>query len=272
MGAQRLGNDVADHGADSSASVLRWENVAKLVFHMTNTGPSGMAQQVGVLHKDLHPHVIMIDRVGVGAGTYDTLHRSSGGIELITKGVNTGEASPSKDFMNMKAWLAWEFKKWIVAGGKLVYDERWMQILTVLYRVTESKVEIMSKKERRKRNMPSPDAFEALCLTFYPVQDYHVPVGTPLQPGAKTDGEPKPNNPVDNFRDWRGLWRRCCTVLPRFRNIINSMEYHKIFCAKKCLVSPGQKYCDYIRQIEREVWEASSYRRIRRSTSIRIIL
>jgi hypothetical protein len=164
----RLGVDIGG-GGDESVFVLRSNNVAwvetrgKTNDTMSNvTEVERIVTEYGVAHAD-----VFIDDIGIGRGVYDRLREKN----IMVNGVSVGEKSIEEEargrFFNQKAQYYFDAANWIKAGGKLVKNDGWGQLVWIKYKVSSDKtIQIESKQDLKKRVGRSPDIAEAFMLTF----------------------------------------------------------------------------------------------------------
>lgn len=173
FGINRLGVDVAGGGRNFSVMVNRWTNVAKTTYKTHEPDTMTLAERV-LSNKELNhldPNDIYTDKVGIGRGMYDMLHRLIPGVQ----GINAGE-SPINDqdkevYSNLRAQMYWKCREWILAGGKLERSDDWYQFTKVYYRTViegsrRGKIQMMPKEEMLRRGIESPDVADALAMTF----------------------------------------------------------------------------------------------------------
>ena len=171
FGEERAGCDVADEGNNESIIVKRSSGYGEIIFASDKIDPIQFAGQIVLSVPKVKNKSYYIDRVGVGSGTY---HRSVevnrlDKLGMNITGVNAGEpaADPTK-FSNRRAEMAWRGREWLKGGGKVSKDQRWFQLAKIPYRANSGgKIELMPKKEMRKRGISSPDVADSLFLTFY---------------------------------------------------------------------------------------------------------
>jgi hypothetical protein len=169
FGIPSLGADPSGEGDNESVVVVRWRNVAKIEFASSTIDSMDFTGQIA---KSIETYKVdiracAVDKVGPG----EMLPGKMKEIGKPVQGINVGEACDSpenqKQFINKRAELAWAVMTWIKGGGKLLRDSRWYQILNIKYKVDEKgRLKIMSKDDMRKNGITSPDAFDALALTF----------------------------------------------------------------------------------------------------------
>ena len=176
FGFPNLGADPADTGTNESVIVSRWNNIARIDFANPKIS---LLEFCGKIDKIITENKIdvrncAVDKVGVGAMIPDKMKELGKPIY----GVNSGEMcdieNEKQQFYNQRAKLAWDVYQWIKGGGRLLRDERWYQLLNIKYKHDiRGRMQIMPKEEMRRQGIKSPDAFDALCLTFARPQIYH---------------------------------------------------------------------------------------------------
>ena len=84
-------------------------------------------------------------------------------------GVHFGGTPADKRFTNMSAQMAFSMAEWLESGGAIPDDEelRAEMCSVVFEHVTSNdKIKLESKKEAKKRGLPSPNKFDSAKLTF----------------------------------------------------------------------------------------------------------
>ncbi len=190
----RLGVDVAGMGRDSSVLFPRHGWWVPYITSIQSGGKANHMEIAGRVKIFLDKHTrgkAFIDTIGEGAGVFSRLveqaeeagedcqayscknsekAEDSGGQPLHD---HTGEYS----FSNMRAYLAWCVRDWLnpAFGSKacLPPDPELTQELTgTMYKVlSNGKIQIEPKDDIKKRLNRSPDKFDGLANTFYPVPD-----------------------------------------------------------------------------------------------------
>jgi uncharacterized SAM-binding protein YcdF (DUF218 family) len=171
----KLGIDVGA-GGDENVYVLRSADVAWVESHnrsndtMTNvTETQRIMDAFGVKPED-----VFIDDIGVGRGVSDRLQE----LGYAVNGVSVGEKPQDETkYKNIKAEAYWNTRVWLMAGGKLVKNDKFRQLAQIKYKTSTDKVlQIEPKEELKKRTGKSPDYAEALMLTH---------VQPPPEPGVR---------------------------------------------------------------------------------------
>ena len=165
VGPVRLGVDVAGEGSNLSVWVARDNFRAKiLAFEAKSTKQSVAMKTAGVQDVlGIDPSKTWIDNFGEGANVSQELAK----LKRYVQAVNVGNAPDDERFLNKRAEAYWRMREWLRAGGELVKDDRWRELLNIKYRAESNrKIKIMSKDEMRRDGMESPDFADALSLTF----------------------------------------------------------------------------------------------------------
>lgn len=182
-----LGNDIAGMGRDSSVDCFRYDNI---VSHFYKSNSGGVADHMAtagrikiVLDEDKTANSF-IDTIGEGAGVYSRLVEQGyeGRVfsckysESASDGYNDlSDLTGQYKFANMRAYLAWAVRDWLnpknntnamlPPGGTLKQEAteiRWQF-------KSDGKVLIEKKDDIKKRLGFSPDEFDSLANTFYPL-------------------------------------------------------------------------------------------------------
>ncbi len=199
----RLGLDIAGMGRDSSCFCPRHGNYVKPFVMIHSAGAANHMQVVGIainmlrteINKPNKPH-LFIDTIGEGAAVY------SRAVEIITEkqkhiefkdfqnnihsvkfsespefdGEELKDATEQYSFMNMRAWLAWAIRDWLDPKFKsramLPPDEELEQELTETQWefISNGSIRLEPKDDIKTRIKRSPDKFDSLANTFYPIK------------------------------------------------------------------------------------------------------
>lgn len=191
----RLGVDVAGMGRDSTCNCHRFGNYVDRFDLIQSAGVANHMQVAGLVanflkqNKNAHPDIFpkaFIDTIGEGAGVYSRL------VELKVNSVYSCKGSESAEndgkvlndvtgqitFLNMRAYLYWAVRDWLDplhnTGAMLPPDDSLMQELTEpkWWFRSNGDVQIEAKDDIKLRLKRSPDKFDALANTFYPVPDF----------------------------------------------------------------------------------------------------
>ena len=111
------------------------------------------------------PDATFIDGVGVGGGVVDRLRQMNRTVIDVNNGAT---AVDDKQFMNVRAETWSKGRDWIKAGGCLPDDDQLVADLCAPEYHFDSKqrIAIERKEDMKRRGLASPDAADALMLTF----------------------------------------------------------------------------------------------------------
>ena len=185
-----LGVDVAGMGRDCTCFCERkgmW--VAPIITH--NSGGSadhmGIAGQLIAYRRRNIEMYVSIDTIGEGAGVYSRCVEVGGDRYFIScKYSEAAKTRNDKDltditgqhkFLNMRAYLFWCVRDWLNpknnTGAMLPPDTQFDEEATEIrwFFRSDGKIQIEPKEDIKQRIGRSPDKFDALANTFYPIQN-----------------------------------------------------------------------------------------------------
>lgn len=165
-----MGVDVARFGDDHSVVAVRQGALLRDLIRFHGLDTMQLAARVAELCGLWRPQALFVDGVGVGGGVVDRLRQL--GFRAIE--VNAGaRASDERRFANLRAEMWSRLREWLLHEGALGPDQaRLMDELAVPgYGFdARNRLQLESKDDMRARGAGSPDAADALALTFaYPV-------------------------------------------------------------------------------------------------------
>lgn len=165
-----MGVDIARFGDDKTAFVVR--QGPKLLEIRTFKGLDTMevASRIAEYQAIHQCSAIMIDSVGIGAGVFDrTKDLKLPVVEVI---VSQKSSDPSI-YSNLRAQLWGEMKKWLANGADLPVSAKTKEInlqgeLTSMeyFYNTKMQLQMLAKKDLKRKGLESPDVADALGLTF----------------------------------------------------------------------------------------------------------
>ena len=202
-----IGVDVARFGADKSVLIARrGQRVIATKSLDREMDTMRVAGEAILMANDLNAEAVFVDENGVGGGVCDRLKE----VGAPVYGVQFGRRAPHPTrFANLRSEIFWELRR--LMNDHLIalpQDEILAaQLLSLRYDVTSSgQVKLESKRETRKKGVPSPDRADALALAFMrppslqiwtgyePFLRARAPAGVPLPP-------PAPDDPPDDDDD-----------------------------------------------------------------------
>lgn len=200
-GRRILGFDVADEGDDANATVLRHGSVVTDMQQWRGQDVIYSADKVYLYAQEQNIDRIVYDNIGVGAGVKAQFRRKSGKVQTL--GFNAGGAVYKPDakytddkknrdmFANIKAQAWWMvrdrfYKTWrAVHHGDSYPEDQLISLSSSLHELEyltaelsrpqvdydqNGRVKVESKKDMKKRGIPSPNRADALVMAFAPVQ------------------------------------------------------------------------------------------------------
>lgn len=200
-GRRILGFDVADEGDDANATVLRYGSVVTDMQQWRGQDVIYSADKVYLYAQEQNIDRIVYDNIGVGAGVKAQFRRKNGKVQTL--GFNAGGAVYKPDakytddkkncdmFANIKAQAWWMvrdrfYKTWrAVHHGDSYPEDQLISLSSSLHELEyltaelsrpqvdydqNGRVKVESKKDMKKRGIPSPNRADALVMAFAPVQ------------------------------------------------------------------------------------------------------
>lgn len=175
-----IGVDPARFGDDSTAIIRRRGRKAYKLEREKKQDTMAIAGKIAVIIRDEKPRKVFIDVGGLGAGVYDRLVEL--GFDRIVQAVNFGgKATEEERFGNKRAEMWGLMKEWLADEPNQIPDDDSLHadITGPQYKYDSNGRLLLEKKEdMKKRGLRSPDAGDALALTFaFPVaaDDEEIP-------------------------------------------------------------------------------------------------
>lgn len=196
--ARVMGVDVARFGSDESVICFRQGRDARSNkwIKLRNVDTMAFAAHIVDAARWFHPDAIFVDGGGVGGGVVDRLRQLRQPVFEVQFGgapdraVESGEGAVH--YVNKRAEMWGNMKDWL-RGGSIPDDPDLVQELTsvqygYLFKEGIDKIILEKKVDMKKRGLSSPDAGDALALTFaYPVMpsDHRDAFETAVKSGHK---------------------------------------------------------------------------------------
>lgn len=162
-----LGVDVARFGANQTVLLERRGNIAKIVQRLEGKDVTQVAAAVQAYSRERSPDAIMVDGTGVGAGVVDVLRMWGLEVEDCIAGAT---ALNDKAYYNRRIEMWDGMRAWLKKGG-MIPDERELRddLIGPEYGFAGrlGLMQLETKDDMEKRGLASPDAGDALALTFY---------------------------------------------------------------------------------------------------------
>lgn len=160
-GYKILGVDPAA-GGDNSAIVLKSGNLQEILFNQKLQNTMDLVGVIMEQYRKQSADFIVVDKTGIGQGVFDRLRE----MNYPVRGVSFGEKSEDDQFGNLKAEWHWRERKWLLGGGRLLYDIAWNEFEYVKYKNKDGKIVIQPKEELFKDGIASPNCVDAAVLTM----------------------------------------------------------------------------------------------------------
>jgi hypothetical protein len=165
-----LGLDVARFGDDQSVLCFRRGRDAKSIALERHRGLDTMQLAARAAHLIDHhrPDAVFVDETGVGGGVVDRLRQLGHAVIGVQFGAKPDGAVEGEMVANKRAEMWCRMRSWIATGGTLPDDRDLAADLTAVeYGYTVHNEILLEKKDdMKKRGLASPDAGDALALTF----------------------------------------------------------------------------------------------------------
>jgi hypothetical protein len=178
MGALVMGIDVARFGDDQTVFLLRQGEAIKKIERHRGLDTMQVAGRAAETIDKWRPAAVFIDGAGVGGGVVDRLKQL--GFRVVD--VNGGSrATEDRRYANRRVEMWARVRDWLQAGGCLPDDNALAEDLCgPEYGFDATNRLVLEKKDdMRKRGIASPDAGDALALTFadpvWPEEEGPVP-------------------------------------------------------------------------------------------------
>jgi hypothetical protein len=191
----RLGVDIAGMGRDNSCFAFRFDFYVKGFTLMAGAGTANHMEVSGQVLNILKQNTdafhglysqAFIDTIGEGAGVFSRLQEQS--IPHVhsckfSQAAIDGGGNPLNDitgqyqFLNMRAYTYWAVRDWLNPDNNKYAmlppdDELYQELTETKWKFrSDGKIQIEDKEELKKRIKRSPDKFDALANTFWPIQD-----------------------------------------------------------------------------------------------------
>lgn len=164
-----IGVDVAISDNDKTAIIRRKGRVAYNLETFRNMNTMEIAGMLKHVIEKENPYRVYIDCIGVGAGVVDRLRELG---YYFVEGINVARSANQKDkFRNQRAELWSEMRDWFYQEMPVQVpdnDELHGDLCNLGYKYDSSgRLVIESKDDLKARGMSSPDAGDALALTFF---------------------------------------------------------------------------------------------------------
>jgi hypothetical protein len=163
-----IGVDPARFGADATVIAVRQgRDITRIIRHRGDDTMTVVGYIIEAI-EEFKPAMVFIDEGGLGAGVVDRLKEQ----RYKIKGVNFGwkSANPAM-YGNKRAEIWGKMKDWLKSAS--IPNDRFLKtdlISPMMKPDSKGSIFLESKKDMKARGVASPDAADAIALTFaYPV-------------------------------------------------------------------------------------------------------
>lgn len=182
-----VGVDPARFGADATVIAIRQgRDIVKLLRHRGDDTMTVVGHVIDVI-EEFKPAMVVIDEGGLGAGIVDRLKEQ----RYKVRGVNFGNKAKNPIMYGNKRAEMWgDMREWLKTAS--IPLDRFLKtdlISPMMKPDSRGTIFLESKKDMKARGLASPDAADAIAVTFaFPVahREYREPVRTARSYGPST--------------------------------------------------------------------------------------
>jgi len=163
-----IGVDPARFGADATVIAVRQgRDIVKIIRHRGDDTMTVVGYVIEAI-EEFKPALVVVDEGGLGAGIVDRLKEQ----RYKIKGVNFGNKSKNPImYGNMRAQMWGDMREWLKTAS--IPNDRFLKsdlISPMMKPDSRGTIFLESKKDMKSRGLASPDAADAICVTFaFPV-------------------------------------------------------------------------------------------------------
>jgi hypothetical protein len=163
-----IGVDPARFGADATVIAVRQgRDIVKIMRHRGDDTMTVVGHVIEAI-EEYKPTLVVIDEGGLGAGIVDRLKEQ----RYKIKGINFGNKAKNPImYGNMRAQMWGDMRDWLKTAS--IPNDRFLKtdlISPMMKPDSRGTIFLESKKEMKARGLASPDAADAICVTFaFPV-------------------------------------------------------------------------------------------------------
>ncbi len=163
-----IGVDPARFGADATVIAVRQgRDIVKIMRHRGDDTMTVVGYVIEAI-EEFKPTLVVIDEGGLGAGIVDRLKEQ----RYKIKGINFGNKAKNPImYGNMRAQMWGDMRDWLKTAS--IPTDRFLKtdlISPMMKPDSRGTIFLESKKEMKARGLASPDAADAICVTFaFPV-------------------------------------------------------------------------------------------------------
>ena len=163
-----IGVDPARFGADATVIAVRQgRDIVKIIRHRGDDTMTVVGHVIEAI-EEYKPTLVVIDEGGLGAGIVDRLKEQ----RYKIKGINFGNKSKNPImYGNMRAQMWGDMREWLKSAS--IPNDRFLKtdlISPMMKPDSRGTIFLESKKDMKSRGLASPDAADAIAVTFaFPV-------------------------------------------------------------------------------------------------------
>ena len=163
-----IGVDPARFGADATVIAVRQgRDIIAIKRHRGDDTMESVGRVIEAI-EEYNPALVVIDEGGLGAGVVDRLKEQ----RYKVKGINFGnKAKNPLMYGNKRAEMWGEMREWLKTAS--IPSDRYLKtdlISPLMKPDSKGSIFLESKKDMKARGLASPDAADAICVTFaFPV-------------------------------------------------------------------------------------------------------
>jgi hypothetical protein len=163
-----IGVDPARFGADATVIAVRQgRDIVKIIRHRGDDTMTVVGHVIEAI-EEYKPALVVIDEGGLGAGIVDRLKEQ----RYKIKGINFGNKSKNPImYGNMRAQMWGDMREWLKTAS--IPNDRFLKtdlISPMMKPDSRGTIFLESKKDMKSRGLASPDAADAIAVTFaFPV-------------------------------------------------------------------------------------------------------
>jgi len=163
-----IGVDPARFGADATVIAVRQgRDIVKIIRHRGDDTMTVVGHVIEAI-EEYKPTLVVIDEGGLGAGIVDRLKEQ----RYKIKGINFGNKSKNPImYGNMRAQMWGDMREWLKTAS--IPNDRFLKtdlISPMMKPDSRGTIFLESKKDMKSRGLASPDAADAIAVTFaFPV-------------------------------------------------------------------------------------------------------
>jgi hypothetical protein len=181
-----IGVDPARFGADATVIAVRQgRDIVKIMRHRGDDTMTVVGYVIEAI-EEFKPTLVVIDEGGLGAGIVDRLKEQ----RYKIKGINFGNKSKNPImYGNMRAQMWGDMREWLKTAS--IPNDRFLKsdlISPMMKPDSRGTIFLESKKDMKSRGLASPDAADAIAVTFaFPVANREAHVRTQVSRGYSRD-------------------------------------------------------------------------------------